>query len=154
MPDSDDLMVGSLLLPADLSKWLGEPIVDEIDKARAEAVLSYAFTLIDTEIDRDVAYWVEHGLPSKVRNVALAAAGYGYTNPDSFRRENIDDWGGDRPVKELGMYLTATQKAILRSYSASPFTGIGVLDTYRESPVSVSPWFDTETGGINDWPRR
>lgn len=140
-----------LLSPGDLSNWVGEPIQDD-DRSRAQAVLDYAFTLIDLEIDRDVDYWRDEGLPEKVRHVALQVASRGYTNPESFTNERVDDWGGGgRPVEELGMYLTATEKRVLAKFAQSRSIGIGVIDTYKDEPEPLPPWFDPVTGGINDW---
>ena len=145
--------VETLVSTIDLAGWLGEPITDLQEQDRAKAALSYAFTLVEMETSRDLDYWDEEGLPRQVRDVVLAVAAYGFTNPDSFGNERVDDWGGGaRPVEELGMYLTATQKQILRRYSKQPMTGIAVLDTYRETTVTpVQPWADPLTGGIYDW---
>ena len=97
----------------DLSAWLGEPISEQADVQRAESVISFAFTLINKECGRSNAYWAAEGLPQDVRNVALQVAARGFQNPDSWANERLDDWGaGGRPVEELGMYLTATEKRI------------------------------------------
>lgn len=136
-----------------LSAWLGEPIIEPADTARAEAVITYAFDLVNTETGRDNSYWDAEGLPSTVKSVVLSVAAYGWSNPDWWGNERVDDWGGGaRPVQEIGMYLTATQKQMLRPYVKRAFTGISVLDTSRPvTDTGVSPWFDYATGGIPDW---
>lgn len=145
--------VGPLLEVESLSEWIGEPITDPLDVKRAERTLAYALTLINIEIDRDDTYWREHGLPEAVSQVALQLAGRGYMNPESWGNEGVDDWrAGGRPIEELGMYLTPTEKRTIAKFAPSRLFGIGVVDTYRETtPQAVSPWSDPVTGGINDW---
>ena len=140
----------------DLSAWLGEPISEQADVQRAESVISFAFTLINKECGRSNAYWAAEGLPQDVRNVALQVAARGFQNPDSWANERLDDWGaGGRPVEELGMYLTATEKRILSGFAPVRSIGMGVINTYREDPRDVGflSWMDEATGGLPGWYR-
>lgn len=145
----------SLVTVEDLSDWIGEPITEEIDKKRATLVIGYAFTLINTEIERDNDYWRSlDKIPEAIKHVALQLAGRGYLNPESWGNESVDDWrAGGRPIEELGMYLTPTEKRMISRYAPTKLLGIGVLDTYRDEPHEMGPrpWFDPITGGIPDW---
>lgn len=145
--------LGSELVAATaLSEWLGEPISEEDDIGRAKACINYAFLLVDEETDRDPAHWETQGLPQAVKHVVLQVAARGYSNPESWANERVDDWGGGgAPVEELGMYLTATEKRLLAKHAANKSFGIAVLDTYKSDPEPLPPWFDPVTGGINDW---
>lgn len=139
----------------DLSEWIGEPITEEADVKRAGRVLAYAFTLINTEIDRDNDYWAGlDEIPEAITQVSLQLAGRGYLNPESFSNEAVDDWrAGGRPIDELGLYLTATEKRQIAKYAQTKLLGIGVIDTYRDDPHEMGerPWFDPASGGIPDW---
>lgn len=153
----EDPQVEAIVTPEDLSAWLGEPISEDADKTRAASLIGYSFTLIFLETGRDVAYWVTNGLPQAVREVALQAASRGYTNPDSWKSERLDDWqGSGRPVEELGMYLTATEKRVLSRFAEVKSICIGVIDTCRDDPKEIGyrPWFDPDTGGLPGWWRR
>lgn len=150
---SETETLGSELVAAtDLSTWLGEPVSGTEDTGRAEGCINYAFILVEEETERDPAYWKTQGLPEAVKHVVLQAAARGYTNPESFTNERVDDFGGGgRPVTELGMYLTATEKRIVARFAQARSFGIGVIDTYKDDPEPLPPWFDPVTGGINDW---
>ena len=140
--------------PEALSEWLGESISEEEDQARARRVIAYAWTLVNSETEHDIAYWKGlERLPEDVENVVLQVAGRGYSNPESWGNERVDDWGGGgRPVEELGMYLTATETRILRRFAARAIVGFGVVGTYRDEPEDgFSPWANPVTGGIPDW---
>lgn len=149
----DEVLADELVPPDALSAWLGEPIIGDVDKARARSVIAYALDLVNSETGRTNQYWDVEGLPSVVRNVVLAVAAYGYSNPEWWGNERVDDWGGGaRPIQEIGMYLTATQKNMLRPYAKRALFGIGVLDTSKPiDEVPAEPWFDRQTGGIPDW---
>ena len=143
-----------LVTPEVLSEWIGEPITETEDIKRAARVLRYAFTLVNTETGRDTDYWRSEGLPEDVANVVLQVAGRGYLNPESWGNEGTDDWrGGGRPVEELGMYLTPTEKRTLGRFSTRISIGFGTVQTYRGDMAfrDDRPWFDPSTGGINDW---
>ena len=122
----------------ELADWLGEPIeADSVDAKRAGMVLAYASVLVRDHTGRD---WAEEintdRLPEKVRMVTLQAAARGYSNPDSWGNERLDDWGGSgRPIEELGMYLTATEKAILGSFRPRTVSGLGVVRLSRDAEV-------------------
>lgn len=149
----DEVMPPSVT-PEALSEWIGEPINEPEDVKRAQRVLRFALTLINTETGRTNQYWVTEVLPEDVANVALQVAGRGYLNPESWGNEGTDDWrGGGRPVEELGMYLTPTEKRTLGRFSARLSIGFGTISTYRGDVASRDdrPWFDPSTGGINDW---
>ena len=130
-------MDDDLITVEELSDWIGEPITNE-DEGRARGAISMAFTLIDDRTGRDSDYWLENGLPKTVRNIALQVAARGFNNPDSWASEGIDDWrGGGRPVKELGLYLTETEKSLLSKFAARRSLGIGTINTTREEPADT-----------------
>ena len=136
------------LTPADLSAWLGESITEPDDVGRAELVLGFAWSLIEGETGVPLDEWVEDGVPRAVRNVALQVAGRGYTNPDSWGNEGVDDWrGGGRPIEELGMYLTPTEKRLLSQFRKRGLTGIGVVKTVRDTPRDLADGFVPSVGG-------
>lgn len=124
----------------DLADWLGEPIeAYSVDEKRAEMVLNYASVLVREHTGQE---WADDslpagGLPEKVRMVTLQVAARGYSNPDSWGNERLDDWGGGgRPIEELGMYLTATEKAILGSFRPRTASGLGVVRLSRDKDVT------------------
>lgn len=120
------------LAASDLSAWLGEPINEDEDVARAEMVLRYAWTLVNTETGRDMHHWQLKGLPQAVELVVLAVAARGYTNPDSWANERVDDWGaGGRPIEQLGMYLTAAEQGVLARFGERVLRGLGSIRTYQ-----------------------
>ena len=134
-----------LVTAGDLSTWLGEPIEGE-EVGRAIAVLSYAWTLVETETGRDEEYWETNGVPAGVKNVVLQVASRGFTNPESWGNERVDDWGaGARPVEQLGMYLTAAEKGILSKWGERKLSSIGRISTSRghprDEPDLVFPWY-------------
>ena len=118
----------------DLADWLGEPIADNADVKRAEKVLDYASMLVreaaGTDFDGDGA--TQAVVPTKVQLVTLQVAARGYTNPDSWGNERVDDWGaGGRPIEELGMYLTATERQILAEFRPRHPKGFGIMTLTR-----------------------
>lgn len=151
-----DAQETSLVTPEELSEWIGEPITEPEDVKRASRVLRFAFTLVNSETGRETGYWRSEGLPEDVANVVLQVAGRGFLNPESWGNEGADDWrGGGRPVEELGMYLTPTEKRMLSRFAERRSPGFGSVSTYRGDVETrdYPPWFDPDTGGINDWRR-
>lgn len=136
-----------------LSAWLGEPIIEDADVQRAGSFISYAFEVVNAFTQRTNEYWNEEGLPNAVKSVVLMQAAYGYSNPEWWGNERVDDWGGGgRPVQEIGLALTPENKNMLRPYRKSAHLGISVLDTSRPVDAPSIPfWMDKETGGIPDW---
>lgn len=126
---------GSAWLDAtNLSAWIGEPIVEATDVSRANAAIGYAWTLVNTETGRDSDHWANNGVPMAVEHVVLAAAARGYTNPESWGYQRVDDWGaGGRPIEQLGMYLTPAEKGVLSRFTDRGMRGLGVIKTTRES---------------------
>ena len=123
----------------ELADWLGEPIeADSVDAKRAGMVLNYASVLVREHTGQE---WADDallagGIPEKVRMVTLQVAARGYSNPDSWGNERLDDWGaGGRPIEELGMYLTATEKAILAGFRPSQARGLGIVRLSRDVEV-------------------
>ena len=129
-----------------LSEWIGEPISEDEDIARANRVLAYAWTLVNSYTERDAAYWAQS--PSgDVANVVLQVAGRGYLNPESWTAEHVDDWGASgRPVEEEGMYLTRSERQILSRFQPRKLTGLTVVDTYRDDPSSQVEWARADGG--------
>ena len=126
----------------ELADWVGEPIPEgSPDASRAAAVLRLASALVRTFVGRA---WADptnpaDPVPAGVVEVVLQVAGRGFTNPEGWGNERLDDWGaGQRPVEEWGLYLTASEKAILAEYRPSKPRGIGALSTFRESVPD--PW--------------
>lgn len=136
----------------DLSEWLGEPIAEDEDQKRAEWVLRLASALVREEAGQawDAA---DAEVPEKVRVVTLQAASRAWTNPESWGNEGVDDWrGGGRPISELGLYLTATEKRMLSEFAPRKPSGIGVLATTRQpAPRAGSGWVPTEDGPPFPW---
>ena len=119
----------------DLADWLGEPLTDGTpDAVRAGQVLAYASMLVRDEAG--TSFVDELGnltdVPDKVRLVTLQVSARGFTNPESWGNERVDDWGGGgRPIEELGMYLTATERSILAEFRPSKPKGIGIMTLTR-----------------------
>ena len=133
-----------------LSEWLGEPIVEDVDQKRAAWALRMASELVRQEIDQP-ANWSTSDEP--VVLVTLQAAARAYTNPESWANERTDDWGGGgRPVEELGLYLTATERRMLAPYRPRRPSGLGVVATTRqpERPV-LGGWVPTVDGPLFPW---
>ena len=134
----------------ELADWLGEPIEPySVDGQRAGMVLSYASMLVRDHSGRD---WADElaaeALPEKVRMVTLQVAARGYSNPDSWGNERLDDWGGGgRPIEELGMYLTATEKAILAGLRPSQARGLGIVRLSRDVEVDGLTGYVPSAGG-------
>ncbi len=138
-----------LALVADLSDWIGEPITEEGDVSRAEGVLRLASHLVRSHTG---ATWETEPVPESVRDVVLQCAGRGYVNPEGWGNERLDDWGGgQRPVEEWGLYLTASEKAILNGYRPRVTSGIGVLGTTKLPERTVDGWVPTVDGPLFPW---
>lgn len=139
----------------ELADWLGEPIeADSPDAKRAGMVLDFASMLVRDHTGRE---WTDEAasgtLPEKVRMVALQVAARGYSNPDSWGNERLDDWGaGGRPIEELGMYLTATEKAILGNFRPRTVSGLGVIRLSRDTePEGLTGYVPTVDGPPIPW---
>ena len=135
----------------ELADWLGEPIeAASVDAKRAGMVLNYASVLVREHTGQE---WADDslpagGLPEKVRMVTLQVAARGYSNPDSWGNERLDDWGGGgRPIEELGMYLTATEKAILAGFRPSQARGLGIVRLSRDVEVDGLTGYVPSAGG-------
>ena len=92
-------------------------------------------------------------VPEDVLVVTLQCAARGYTNPESWASEGADDWrGGGRPIEELGLYLTATEKRTLAAYRPAKPRGIGVVATTRLAEGELmAGWVPTEGGPLFPW---
>lgn len=139
-----------------LSDWLGEPITDEADKTRAGSVLTAASVLVRNFTEKT---WLVNGavdpaLPDDVLMVTIQVAARGYTNPEGWRDERIDDFAGQgRVVPEAGLFLTATERDILAGHRAKKVTGIGVMATTRVSRPTpdMAGWVPTDGGTWFPW---
>lgn len=134
-----------------LSEWLGEPITEEEDVKRAEWALRNASVLVRAEAEQEWDDLLE--VPEEVTVVTLQCAARAWTNPEAWGNEGVDDWrGGGRPIEELGLYLTATEKRLLAKHRPAKVSGIGVLTTTREPAVPVATgWVPTEDGPPFPW---
>lgn len=137
----------------DLSEWLGEPIAEDADRRRAAWALRLASELVRQEADRPDDWGAGADVPEPVKLVTLQAAARGYTNPESWRDERTDDWGGSgRPVQELGLYLTATERRMLAPYRVKKPGGIGVIATTRTPDrAPLAGWVSTVGGPLFPW---
>lgn len=132
-----------------LSDWLGEPIVTEADVRRAGLALRLASALVRRESGRN--WLTEDGsmltypLPDDVTLVTLTVAGRGYSNPEGWEDEAVDDWRGRRDLDEIGMYLTRSEKDLLAAFATKPFRGLGTVTTTRGPVFDI----DRETWVIN-----
>lgn len=127
----------------DLADWLGEPIVDA-DITRAEGALALASSLVRHEVGLT---WVTLGVlddavPDEAVQVTKACAGRGFTNPEAEVDGGVDDARSRRVVQEAGLYLTASEKALLAGLRQSGPKGIGTVATTRWDPAEVGPYED------------
>lgn len=112
---------------AELADFIGEPIADEVDVKRAEMTLRFASMLVRDEARQPFVTDV----PDKVGLIVLACASRGFLNPEGWANERVDDWGaGGRPVEEVGMYLTGTEKRALAGFRPAR-SQIGTVGTVR-----------------------
>jgi hypothetical protein len=117
-----------------LSDWIGEPIVEDVDIKRAELALRMASALVRRESGRnwlDDAGLVLATTPDDVTVVTLTVAGRGYTNPQGWETEAVDDWQGRRDLDEVGMYLTISEKSLLSRFAGKQHRGLGTVATTR-----------------------
>jgi hypothetical protein len=140
----------------DLSDWIGEPITEEGDVGRAEGVLRLASALVRSYVGTtwvDESGALETDIPDGVADVVLQVAGRGYTNPDGWANESLDDWrGGQRPLQEWGLYLTASEKSILDGHRPRRPSGIGAISTTKASTTTdLSGWVPTDGGTLFPW---
>lgn len=111
----------------ELADYVGEPIVDDVDRKRADMMLRLASVLVSDETGTDFGGQV----PEKVNLITLSCASRGFLNPEGWANERIDDWGaGGRPVEELGLYLTGTEKRSLALFRPRR-SQIGSVSTFR-----------------------
>jgi hypothetical protein len=128
----------------DLVGWLGEPISESADVARAEGALGLASSLVRKEAGLT---WVTAGaldspLPDEAVQVTLACAGRGYTNPEAEVDGSLDDSRSRRIVQEAGLYLTASERSLLASLAVTPHRGLGTVQTTRWDPDVTGPYED------------
>lgn len=122
-----------------LADYWGDAITTPEDIRRAERVLQAASNLVMGHLERAEA-WPDGQVPPVVEDVVLAAALRGYTNPEGWSYESVDDWrAGGRTVPEAGMYLTPTEKKVLEPYRAQKLRGLGFLGTTKGDPWAGAP---------------
>lgn len=133
-----------------LADWIGEPISEAVDTKRAEGVLSLASAMARRYAG---ATWGDAEVPDGVAEVVLQVAARGYTNPEGWRDERVDDWGGSgRAVPEAGLFLTASEKSILDEHRPTRTRGIGIVATTKVSaPIAGSGFVPTEGGPPFPW---
>lgn len=149
----------------DLSDWIGEPIASETDFRRAELALKFASAVVRrasrcTWVDGEGALLP---VPDDVMLVTLASAARGYTNPDGFIDESLDDWRGRKPEDAASFALTTAEKELLAGYGTSRRGGIGTVSTTRgdigapnqavvvNGPDPMNPWWDGSDPGGTAW---
>lgn len=136
-----------------LADWIGEAIeANSADFKRAEGVLRMASQLVRRETGKP---WtaadntVVDPLPDDVSLVVVQAAARTYLNPEHLDQRRIDDAYASQKVQEAGVYLTASERALLIPYSGSPFGGLGTITTTRadypilseEDERILPPWY-------------
>lgn len=131
---------------ADLSSYIGEPIIEKVDVEQAEALLSHASSLVRAEANNST--WginAEVEVPEAAFWVTVACAARAYTNFEGFEYESVDDWrAGGRTIEEAGLYLTATERRQLQEFR--PVVGqLGTVATFRDDTVAGSTgWVPVE----------
>lgn len=139
-----------------LSDWLGEPITEGEDATRAGSVLAAASVLVRNFTGKSwlVDGQIDPALPDDVLMVTVQVAARGYTNPEGWRDERTDDWAGNgKPVPEAGLFLTASERAVLGSHRALKPRGIGVMATTRWPASFTGPdnYVPTDGGTLIPW---
>lgn len=140
---------------AELSDWLGEPIVDNsAEYKRAELCLRAASALVRSEAGRT---WLTpdgdlEPIPETVRLVTLYCASRVFDNREGQNRWNVDDAGGGWKVDEAGAYLTASEKDQLSKFAGRRFGGLGTVSTTRGDLAGPSTgWVPTKDGPPFPW---
>ncbi len=114
----------------DLGDFVGEEISEAVDVKRAEWCLRQAAGLVEMELAGKT--FPTGKIPVVVQNVTIACASRGYINPGGYSSESADDWSGSNaPIREMGFYLTGSEKASLSRIGVSS-TGIGSISVARE----------------------
>lgn len=117
-----------------LSDWIGEPITaDSADAKRAEGALRLASQLVRRVSRRT---WMDgeelvDDLPDEVELITKACAAREYLNPEHHDTVRTDDFYGTVKVEETGMYLTDSEKDLLRSLTTANSSGLGTVATTR-----------------------
>lgn len=154
----------TLATVAELSEWLGEQIGGSTpeqvaDQKRAEWALRMASALVRAESGRS---WLDGNggllpqIPDQVQLVTLAAAARAYSNPDggSVVSESIDDYQyREAEQQEAGVYLTASERALLAPFAGGALAGIGTISTTRgdyDAPDDLS-WIRNGPDPMNPW---
>lgn len=129
----------------DLADFVGEPIVNDVDVRRAGWCLRQAAGLVDGELSGTEFSIV----PVAVQNVVISCAARGYVNPGNYSSESADDWSGSNaPIREMGFYLTGTEKATLARFSrgASRIGSVGwSRDDLSEPAIGHVPFKDGQS---------
>src|SRR5690606_12055733 len=108
---------------SELSEWLGEPITGDSETKRAGWALRMASALVRNESGRT---WLDEDgelidpLPEPIVLVTLSAAGRHFINPDAgiVVSESVDDYSyREAERQEVGVYLTASEKAMLSPFA-------------------------------------
>lgn len=127
----------SFAITQDLSDWLGSPITESGDVARAEVALRLASALVRRETGRS---WVTQDdppvlvspLPDVLSLVTIACAARGYDSPiAAVTSERIDDAQISYRGDETGLYLTASERDLLAPLAGRPHRGLGTVATER-----------------------
>ena len=121
-----------------LAEWLGESI-DGDEVSRASWALAAATSLVLDHTGQSPTSWATADVPPPVVHVVLACAARGFSNPEGWAYESVDDWrAGGRKVDEAGFFLTDQEKRTLNAYAAAPGArGIGIMRVERPAR---GPW--------------
>ena len=140
---------------AELSDWLGEPIVDNsAEYKRAELCLRAASALVRSEAGRT---WLDETgellpVPEAAHMVTLYCASRVFDNREGQNRWNVDDAGGGWKVDEAGAYLTASEKDQLSGFAGRRHGGLGTVSTTRGDLAGPSTgWVSTMDGPLFPW---
>lgn len=135
----------------DLGDWIGEPIVSEVDRNRAEMCLRVASALVRRESGRT---WLDDtgalsAVPEDATLVTLYCAGRVFDNRNAQTRGGVDDYQEGWKVDESGAYLTASERRMLAPFRATGGRGIGTVATTRlPDGVNTSGWVPTPTPDV------
>lgn len=134
-----------------LSDWIGEPIIEEVDTKRADLCLRIASSLVRDEVGKS---WLKDDgtladvVPEAAHLVTLYCASRVYDNREAQRQGGVDDYQGSWVVPEAGAFLTASERQMLSGLRGSAFGGLGSVATTKGEAVTRGFWVPTDTPGV------
>jgi hypothetical protein len=137
--------LGLLATVDELEDRLGRALTTDPERAQAEAALSDASALVRDEGRSD---WDATTVPQAVAAVVLTAALRVVRNPEGFVSEAIGAYNYRLPEQSsLGIYLTETEKGIVRKYRTSRGSGLWTQSTSRGDEYDLTLWATTQPTG-------